>query len=209
MSTALERPPFWLDSGMRKMIRFKASRLVGSYGYTAADCEDLQQEAALALHQRFRRYDSMRSSHRTFAQRVVNHHFANLIAERRAGRRDYRACMRSLEEPDGQDRRTCFGETLSGDDYQSRMRRQSMLWPRRLELQADVERAIASMQTELASVARLLMSMNVSDVARHLKLSRATVHRRIGDIRAVFAAAELRQVCLAGTCCADAPASTF
>ena len=93
----------WFDPGVWKTICSKARGLVGSYGFTSADCDDLQQEAALDLHLRRRFYDPARSGRRTFVQRVVSNRFANLIAERRAGCRDYRACMRSLDEPDGQE----------------------------------------------------------------------------------------------------------
>jgi AcrR family transcriptional regulator len=59
------------------------------------------------------------------------------------------------------------------------------------EMRADVERVIASLSPDLASVAELLMSMGVVEVARRLKVSRATVYRRIGHIREVFHAAGL------------------
>ena len=181
----------WLDPDVWRTIHSKACGLVGSYGFTSADCDDLQQEAALDLHLRLRHYDPTRSSRGTFGQRVVNHRFANLIAERRAGCRDYRACMRSLDEPDGQDGLGRFGETLSADEYESRMGRRSMPWVQRAELRADVQRVIALLPPDLAVVAGLLMSVGAVEVARRLNLSRATVYRRIGGIREVFHAAGL------------------
>jgi DNA-directed RNA polymerase specialized sigma24 family protein len=189
MSPAAEL--IWLDPGVWRTICSKARGLVGSYGFTSADCDDLQQEAALDLHLRRRFYDPARSGRRTFVQRVVSNRFANLIAERRAGRRDYRACLRSLDEPDGQDGLRRFGETLSADDYESQMGRRSMLWAQHAELRADVQRVIALLPPDLAAVAGLLMSVGAVEVARRLNLSRATVYRRIGGIREVFHAAGL------------------
>lgn len=184
MSAALEL--VWLDPGVWKTIRLKAIQLVGSHGFTAADCDDLQQEAALDLHQRLRNYDPARSGRRTFVQRVVSNRFANLIAERRAGCRDYRACLRSLDEPVRQDGLKRFGETLSEDENESRMGRRSMPWVQHAELRADVERVIALLPPDLAAVAGLLMSVGVVEAAQQLNLPRATVYRRMGRIRTVF-----------------------
>ena len=189
MSPAAEL--IWLDPGVWRTICSKARGLVGSYGFTSADCDDLQQEAALDLHLRRRFYDPARSGRRTFVQRVVSNRFANLIAERKAGCRDYRACLRSLDEPDGQDELRRFGETLSADEYESQMGRRSMPWVQRAELRADVQRVIALLPPDLAAVAGLLMSVGAVEVARRLNLSRATVYRRIGGIREVFHAAGL------------------
>jgi RNA polymerase sigma factor (sigma-70 family) len=181
----------WVDPGVWRTICSKARGLVGSYGFTSADQDDLQQEAALDLHLRLRNYDPARSGRRTFVQRVVTNRFANLIAERRAGCRDYRACLRSLDEPDRQDGVRCFGETLSEDEYESRMGWRSMPWVQHAELRADVGRVIALLPPDLADVAGLLMSMSAVEAARRLNLSRATAYRRIGRIREIFAAAGL------------------
>jgi DNA-directed RNA polymerase specialized sigma24 family protein len=181
----------WLDPCVWRTICSKARGLVGSYGFTSGDCDDLQQEAALDLHLRLRYYDPARSGRRTFVQRVVGNRFANLIAERRAGCRDYRACLRSLDEPAGQDGVRCFGETLSEDEYESRMGRRSLPWVRNAELHADVERVMALLPPDLAAVAGLLMSMSAGEAAQRLNLSRATAYRRIGRIREVFHAAGL------------------
>ena len=181
----------WVDPGVWRTICSKARGLVGSYGFTSADQDDLQQEAALDLHLRLRNYDPARSGRRTFVQRVVSNRFANLIAERRAGCRDYRACLRSLDEPDRQDGVRCFGETLSEDEYESRMGRRSMPWVQHAELRADVGRVIALLPTDLAAVAGMLMSVGVVEAAQQLNLPRATVYRRIVRIREVFLAAGL------------------
>jgi RNA polymerase sigma factor (sigma-70 family) len=181
----------WLDPCVWRTICSKARGLVGSYGFTSADCDDLQQEAALDLHLRLRNYDPARSGRRTFVQRVVSNRFANLIAERRAGCRDYRACLRSLDEPDRQEGVRCFGETLSEDEYESRMGWRSMPWVQHAELQADVEKVMALLPPDLAAVAGLLMSVGVVEAAQQLNLPRTTVYRRIGRIRTVFESAGL------------------
>ena len=191
MTAATSSEAFWLDPSVWRTISSKARALVGSYGFTSADCDDLRQEAALDLHVRLSRYDPTRSGRRTFVQRVVNNRFANIIAERTASCRDYRACVRSFDEPEGQDGLRRLGESLSAEDHQSRTGRRSMSWVQHAELRADVEGAMALLAPELAAVARLLVSMGAVEAARRLNLPRCTVYRRIGRIREVFAAAGL------------------
>ena len=183
---------FDIEPSVRALIRVKAAQLLrAGYDYRPDERDDLQQDLWLDAYVRSRKFDKARSGRHTFLSRVVNNRVANLIAERRAGCRDYRACMRSLDEPDGQDGLGRFGETLSADEYESRMGRRSMPWVQRAELRADVQRVIALLPPDLAVVAGLLMSVGAVEVARRLNLSRATVYRRIGGIREVFHAAGL------------------
>ena len=183
---------FDIEPSVRALIRVKAAQLLrAGYDYRPDERDDLQQDLWLDAYVRSRKFDKARSGRHTFLSRVVNNRVANLIAERRAGCRDYRACVRSLDEPDGQDGLRRFGETLSADEYESRLGLRSMPWVRQLELRADVERAIALLPPDLAVVAGLLMSVGAVEVARRLNLSRATVYRRIGGIREVFHAAGL------------------
>jgi RNA polymerase sigma-70 factor (ECF subfamily) len=182
-----------IEPSIQAVIRFKAAQLVRSgYGYSPDDRDDLQQDLWLDAFVRSRKYDPTRSSRGTFVNRLVSNHAATLLEARTAGCRDYRACTRSLDEPVGQDGVAAFGQTLSTDEYESRIGHASMSSVQHSEMRADVESVIASLSPDLASVAELLMSMGVVDVARRLKVSRATVYRRISHIREVFEAAGFR-----------------
>src|ERR1017187_4861087 len=183
---------FDIEPSVRALIRVKAAQLLrAGYDYRPDERDDLQQDLWLDAYVRSRKFDKARSGRHTFLSRVVNNRVANLIAERRAGCRDYRACVRSLDEPDGQDGLRRFGETLSADEYESRMGRRSMPWVQHAELRADVARVIALLPPDLAAVASLLMSVGVVEVSRRLNLPRVTVYRRIVRIREVFLAAGL------------------
>jgi RNA polymerase sigma-70 factor (ECF subfamily) len=185
--------PVWLDPGVWKMIRWRSHALVGAYGFTLADREDIQQELVLEVHRRMSRFDPSRSGRRTFIRRVADNRTANLIAEQQASCRDYRRCRHSLDEPVGQDRFDQLRETMSADEYESRTGRASISWWEHSELRADVEEAISLLPVELAAIATLLKSVGVVDTARQLGVPRATLYRRIAAIRGVFASAGLNR----------------
>jgi RNA polymerase sigma factor (sigma-70 family) len=178
----------WLDPGVWGIIRSSSRVLVGSYGFTQDDREDIQQEIALAVHRRMSWFDPGRSSPRTFVRRVAVNRIADLIAERQASCRDHRLCRRSVDEPVGQDRIERLGDTLSADDCGSRMGRASLTWVQQSELRADVDRAIALLPADLAAIATLLKSAGAVEAAGRLNLSRATAYRRVGRIRELFIA---------------------
>jgi RNA polymerase sigma-70 factor (ECF subfamily) len=183
--------PVWLDPGVWKLIRWRSHALVGAYGFTLADREDIQQELVLEVHRRMSRFDPSRSGRQTFIRRVANNRIANLIAEQRASCRDYRRCQHSLDEPVGQDRFDQLGETISADEYESRTGRASISWREHSELRADVEKAISLLPVELAAIAILLRSVSVIETARLLNVPRATLYRRLADIRRAFESAGL------------------
>jgi hypothetical protein len=123
----------------------------------------------------------------------VNNRVATLIERQMADRRDYRACRSSLSDPIefGVGESVELGDTVSGDDYEARIGRNSVPSRERAELQFDVNRVIANLPAELAAVAILLKFVSVVDAGHRLGLSRATVYRRISDIRETFAEAGL------------------
>jgi RNA polymerase sigma-70 factor (ECF subfamily) len=167
--------------------------LAGRYGFGPSDREDICQELLLDCFVRLRKYHPAKSSRRTFVHRIVNHRAANLIEARMAARRDYRACQDSLndriESGDGEAGER--GDSLSGDYYDASMGRSALSSCERAELQIDVARLVASLPTQLATVAVALKWAGAVEVSRRLRISRATLYRRIGEIRDVFTAAGL------------------
>ncbi len=59
------------------------------------------------------------------------------------------------------------------------------------DLRIDVHRVILRLPEELAEVATLLMTLNGTEAATRLGISRSTLYRRLMGIRSVFAAAGL------------------
>jgi RNA polymerase sigma-70 factor (ECF subfamily) len=182
-----------IDNALLNIVRIKAAGLTGTYGFSPSDRDDIRQELLLDCVIRFSKFDPGKSSRHSFLHRVVNNRVATLVEGQRAGCRDYRVCRSSLNDQielaAGESEE--LGETVSSDDYESRIGRSTLSARERAELQIDVDSVISLLPLDLAAVAVLLRSVSIAEAARRLRLSRATVYRRITDIREIFAEAGL------------------
>ena len=182
-----------IDPTVMKLVRTKAAGLAGTYGFSASDRDDIRQELLLDCLVRLRNFDPAKSSRRTFVHRVVRHRVATLLDGQRAACRDYHMCQDSLDAPVqlAASESIPLGETVSTDDYEAQIGRNVLSSRERMELRIDIDRGISLLPRELAAVADLLKSVSAVEAGRRLGLSRATVYRRIFDIREVFVAAGL------------------
>ncbi|RJP60903.1 MAG: sigma-70 family RNA polymerase sigma factor [Candidatus Auribacter fodinae] len=78
-------------------IRVKVSCVIGKYGFTTSDKEDLQQELIVHCLRRLDKYDSRRSAKETFMDRIIINKLRQLIEQRTAQKRDYKKTV-SLDE---------------------------------------------------------------------------------------------------------------
>ena len=70
------------DPYVVNLIRSKARQLIGRYGFTQSDYEDIEQDLWADLYHRASDYDPSLASPRTFVNRIIEHRTAAL--------RDYR-----------------------------------------------------------------------------------------------------------------------
>jgi len=182
-----------LDDRTIGFIRWKAHRLCGHGVFAGQDAQDLKQELFLECWRKSTQFDPAKSGSRTFLQKVINNRICNLVEAQSAERRDYRSCQCSLNDAVALDKSGPFefGDSVSDADYATRMGRGSLSAHERTELQIDVDKVIATLPRELAAIATLLKSSSLVETARQLHISRATLYRRIADIRTVFTTAGL------------------
>jgi RNA polymerase sigma-70 factor (ECF subfamily) len=81
---------FLTNPHVQKLIKDKSRAMVGHYGFTCADRDDIEQELRIDLLRRFKHYDPSKASIITFSDRLITHRLADLIAERQAECRDWR-----------------------------------------------------------------------------------------------------------------------
>lgn len=182
-----------------KRIHFKARQLLGKYGFTQSDFDDLRQELLLYVLKQMPKFDGDRADVRVFITSVVDRRIANIIDEQEAECRDYRRVERSLDDwvPDDGDGGegetwTTRGKTITEDEArahlcQARRSRQELA-----ELGMDISKVLDRLSPRDRQLCLLLKEHNVSEVSRRIGLSRWSVHQRIKAIRQAFVDAAIR-----------------
>ena len=192
-SSGLDHMTSVFDPMVVSIVCTHAARLAGRHGFSFADRDDIRQELFLDCFVRLRRFDSTKSSRRTFVYRVVRHRLRTLHEYHSAACRDYRLCIDSLDSPApfAIDESITLGDSLSTGAYEARIGRQALSPWQREELRIDVNKAISTLPCELALIANLLRSLGIVEVAQELGIPRATLYRRIDSIRKAFELAGL------------------
>ena len=183
-----------IDEYAARLIKYKARMLIGKYGFTESNREDLEQDLILDFLQRLPKYNADRARFNTFIARVVNHKIATIIEARKAGLRDYRLCNCSLndrlmnEEGDSVERM----ETLDVDDYLIRTGRQSRPTSELHDLVVDVRRVMEQLQPKQRELCVRLMNESVTEISRDTGIPRWMLYDFIKKIRAMFVDAGLK-----------------
>ena len=79
-----------IDDYALKSAEIHASNLVGNYGYTLSDKDDIRADLLAYLWERSDQFDPSRGAWSTFVTRVMKNRILNIISHRTAGKRDYR-----------------------------------------------------------------------------------------------------------------------
>jgi RNA polymerase sigma-70 factor (ECF subfamily) len=181
-----ERPQ-QVDPRILRLARLKGRELSGKYGFARHDAEDIQQELILDYLQRLKSFDAKRCHRRTFAHLVINNRVRTLIATQKAACRDYRVCQTSLDQTlDRQDDpHTALDRAMLSAATGLRDRQST---ESKLNLRLDVEGVLLRLPPALVKVCSLVMMCDSAmDVALRAGISRATLYRRLHQVRRVFA----------------------
>jgi RNA polymerase sigma factor (sigma-70 family) len=146
---------------VRRSVRVRAAAV----RLTAADREDLEQEAALRTWLALARFDSGLGSLVTLTECVVRNEVASFLRSRRF-RRPWEVALETNER--------ILTEADRNDD-----------------LCCDVRRVLRKMELADRVVARELSEQSVTETSRQLGISRAATYRSIRRLRAAFASAGL------------------
>lgn len=185
-----------LEGYARDVIRHKAWQLIGKYGFTRDDYDDLQQEMMLDLLRRLGKYDPDKAALTTFVARIVDRKISNLIRHRRQEKRDYRRQVCPLdaqvEDHDGQQRG--LDEILSQDAYDEEVGRHDCPEAARKDLGLDLASALDDLPAELLELARRLQTRTVAEIARELGVPRSSLYEKgIARLRKIFEDRGLRE----------------
>jgi RNA polymerase sigma-70 factor (ECF subfamily) len=144
---------------VRRAVQVRAAAAVATGRATAADREDLEQEAFLGLWTALRRYDASRASLRTFLERVADKRFASLMRRRRSPVLIERFVGHRFATPNGIPA---------------------------VQLHVDFERVLAPLGDPDRKLALLLIDHGPTEISRMLGIARSTVYARMARIRRAF-----------------------
>jgi RNA polymerase sigma-70 factor (ECF subfamily) len=185
-----------LNGYARDVIRHKARQLIGKYGFTRDDYDDLQQEMMLDLLRRLGKYDPSKAGLSTFVARIVDRKVSTLIRHQRQEKRDYRRPVCSLdaqvEDQDGQARG--LDEVLSQDAFDDEVARHDRPSAERLDLRLDLSLVLDELPDDLRQLALRLQTRTVAEIARELGVPRSTLYEKgIARLRKIFEDKGLRE----------------
>ncbi|MBU2625031.1 MAG: RNA polymerase subunit sigma-24 [candidate division Zixibacteria bacterium] len=178
-----------------KIIRYKARRLVGQFGFSEADWEDIEQELTLDLFRRLPKYNPKRAKLNTFIARIVEHKIATIIEARMAAMRDYRLCSCSLNDPledeDGHSIERI--ETIDQDEYLLRIGKLSRPTADLQDLRIDLFNAMERLQPDLRDICEQLLANTITETSKVTGVPRGTIYGHMKKIAAIFEDAGLRE----------------
>ena len=150
-----------------RLAAVRAATVATLYGLPTESRRDLEQEALLELWRRRPAYDAQRGSWRTFSERVVANRMTSLVRSMYSERSGH-----FREEP----LENLVALAAPND---------------RTDLRADVARVLGKVSQFDRSVAGDLIDYSAVEIGQRLGVSRATVYRAIGRLRAAFTEAGL------------------
>lgn len=170
-----------VDDFAARLIRIRAEQLMGRYGFTESDRYDIEQELTLDLIRRLPSFDPTLGTRDGFIACRIDLKVANIVQAQRRIKRHGRGRRLSLDAPlpgpDGSDTEP-LGALIPARDED-------------IDLAIDVRHVVAGMPPHLRTVCNLLLKKKVTQIAEELGVSRRTVHRWIGEVRAIFEEAGL------------------
>lgn len=175
-------------------IRHKARQLVGNYGYTESDVEDIEQALALDLIERLPRFNPEKASLNTFCARVIDRQISKIVRHRKREKRDYRRESTHLNAPvgSGGDDESSYVDVFDGG---ANLHHSKVGMPDHEDetaLRLDVEATIERLPEDLKPIAECLRTENVLQASRTLGMPRSTLIDAIKRIRLFFEGAGLK-----------------
>lgn len=159
-----------LDEYAMTLIRLKARQLVGHYGFTKSDHEDIQQDLTLDLLLRLHRFDPRKGRPATYLRMIVDRRVASLIRQRTSMSRDYRRAAHSLDELSDETGNGNLTEPAIDDRHQR-------------DLEIDLTEALDALSDDLRVIAEDLRDETLAEVARGHGCSRDVMRRFTEQIR--------------------------
>jgi len=179
------------DPFTRRLAKRKARQLVGKYGFTEFDKEDIEQDIYLHVLQRWSSYDRDEGHHHKFITAVIERYIVNFLRDRCATKR-YEGEHKSLEMPLHAAREEkSIGESLTDSVADTRLCRERRSEVELIDLRLDMQIVLDELPPRWREVLELRKSLTVSEISDQLEIPRTTINSWIRQVRERFAEAGL------------------
>lgn len=170
----------------RDYVRRRVRRLIGRFGFTVSDCEDMEQEVLIFIMGRMRLFDPERGSIEQFVSKAATSRIRNIVRDRIAKKRDVRMEVYSLDAKPEDPESDSPIDMIDARDVRPFGDDTAYYSADELDRMIIVDQAIDQLPPDLARLCRVLKRGNVSDAAEELGTSRKSVYRQIERVRALF-----------------------
>jgi RNA polymerase sigma-70 factor (ECF subfamily) len=190
-SSAHEEQAMSLDEIINYALRrssFKAWQMVGKYGFTKDDVEDIQQEIMLDILNRLPKFKRNHRGIRKFIRRLIDNRISYLKKHREAKLRDHRRIERGLDDwsHDEHNRWTSLGATITEDDALGHLGRRRLSSRKRIDLALDTVALLDQLSKLDRKLCLQLQAKTVSEISRQTGVVRTRIYERLRVIRQKF-----------------------
>ena len=154
----------------------KSFELVGHFGFTKSDQDDLEQQLLLSLMERWPKFNPAECSANEFISWAIGRAVRDLVREQQSRNEHLPTECDPIEDVIGDEEELLPPQCVQADHAPA------------VDLSVDVAKALAHLPSEVRNTAQRLMVNNVSDVARELGVSRRAVRNRVKVIREALVA---------------------
>jgi RNA polymerase sigma-70 factor (ECF subfamily) len=163
-------------------IKQKTNELVGHFGITEDDREDIEQDLALDLIERWPQFDAKRSKPCTFITLVVEHEVSEIIRHRMTEQRRFEQINGSLTHSIEEEVTTNF-----------RTHQPHRLDQEYFELTEDVASVLERLPPELRELCERLKTDSIAVVADQMGIPLTTLRYRLANLHGIFKEKELQE----------------
>lgn len=184
-----------LDAYSVAMIRYKSRKLIGHFGMSESDREDIEQELAIHLWQRLSQHDPARGSVKTFINCVLDNRVKGIIKSRTNSAFDPKMHAYSLDAAieAGDSDEVTKGDIIDMDEYRITLGNATRPMMELTEIRVDVLRVVESLPPNLRRVCEALSHASVAAAAKELGIGRDKLYDIMRDVRDAFREAGLER----------------
>ena len=178
---------------VRALVSRKAKSLIGKYGLTRSDRQDIEQELRLDLIERLPKFDPSKSKQTTFIARLLDRKAVDIIRHQMADCRNPFRVECSLDEDvdDGDGTKVPRVETIASETKWNRLGAAPRPQNEQVCMAEDVAAVVASLPDDLQDICTQLQDSSQREICRNTGLSRGALRGCLKVIRERFAASGL------------------